>query len=53
MCHFLREVLFVSMHLRVACTKAVAMELMDVSGLYDLNEQSRRVPLSFGLCLES
>ena len=25
--------------LRVACTKAVAMELMDVSGLYDLNEQ--------------
>ena len=26
--------------LRVACTKAVAAELMNVSGLWDLNEQN-------------
>ena len=26
-------------HLRVACTKALAAELMNVSGLWDLNEQ--------------
>ena len=25
--------------LRVACTKAIAAELMNVSGLYDLNEK--------------
>ena len=33
--HFLHEALFVS----VACTEALAIELVNVSGLQDLNEQ--------------
>ena len=39
--------------LQIACTEALAVELKNVSGLWDLNEQSRRVALSSGLCLES
>ena len=39
--------------LRVACTKALAMELMNVSGLLDLNERNIEEFLSSGLCLES
>ena len=31
--HFLRE------RLQIACTEALAVELMNVSGLWDLNEQ--------------
>ena len=40
-------------HLRVACTKALAVELMNVSGLWDLNVQKVEVSLSSGLYLES
>ena len=37
--HFLRKGAFCE-HLRVACTEALAAELMNVSGLWDLNKQN-------------
>ena len=49
MCHFLHEVLFE--RLRIVCTKMFTAELMDISGLCDLNEKKveELLQLSSGL----